>query len=420
MPAITIDRRADIRVLPHIASLEDHNLAMTSTERHRTWVVLTTLTMVAVNLRAALSSIPTVETEIQAATGWSNAAIGTLTTIPVVCMGILALAVPRVARGIGRRRTVALALAVLVVAMGSRLAAQVPIVLTISVLLAGVGIALAMGLVPTVVRAQVPDRVGLATGIWTGAMMTGAALGGALTVPLAKWLGSWQMALAVWAIPALAGLIVWLAVEGLRDNPSVGAPPSASLRDMPWRSRPAWALTAFLTINSIVFYTLLAWLAPSFVDRGWTQEDAGFLFGVFTISQVAAALVMPSIAERMRARRTLFAAFIVVCSLSLIPVSASTASSVTVWVVILGFTLGGAFAMSLALLSEFAHDTHASTRLTAMAFFVTYVLASVGPIVAGSLLDIGISWQTLYLGIAVVLLTQLLTVIPLRRGTRIQ
>lgn len=383
------------------------------------WVIVTVLALVAVNLRAALSSVPVVEQEIQAATGWSNAAIGVLTTLPVICMGVLALAVPGISRRVGRRRTVALSMAVLVVAMGVRIAADVAWILTVSTVLAGVGIALAAGLVPSVVRDQLPHRVGMATGVWTGAMMIGAALGGALTVPLALWLGSWQLALAFWSIPALIGLIVWWRVEGLKDAPSSADRPEVSLRSLPWRSRPAWAVTGFLLTNSVVFYTLLAWLAPSFVDRGWSQEDAGFLFGIFTVSQVAAALTMPYAAERVRARRVLYAAFIAVCIAGVVLLGVTSRDLAILLVILVGFTLGGTFAMGLALLSEFAHDAHSSARLTAMAFFMTYTLAAAGPIIAGALLDAGWEWSGVYLLVALAGAAQLLTVVPLRRGVRI-
>lgn len=383
------------------------------------WVIVTVLALVAVNLRAALSSVPAVEVEIQAATGWSNAAIGVLTTIPVVCMGVLALAVPVISRRVGRRRTVALALAVLVAAMGSRVAADHAWVLVLSALLAGVGIALAAGLVPSVVRDQLPQRVGMATGVWTAAMMTGAALGGALTVPLALWWGSWQAALAFWALPALIGLVVWWRVEGLKDAPRSQGRPAVSLGSMPWRSRPAWALTGFLLTNSVVFYTLLAWLAPSFVDRGWSQEDAGFLFGAFTVSQVFAALTMPYAAERVRARRSLYVVCIVICMGGVVMIGETTPGAAVLWVVAVGFALGATFAMGLALLSEFAHDAHSSARLTAMAFFVTYSTASLGPIIAGALLDAGWTWRGVYVLVALAGAAQLLTVVPLRRGVQI-
>ena len=182
------------------------------------------LVMVALNLRIALSSVPSVVADIERATGWSSAAIGSLTTIPVLCMGAFALLVPRVARRIGRRQTVALALLLLTVALASRLAAAVPGVLHLSALIAGTGIALAAGLVPSFVREELPRNVGMATGLWTGAMMAGAAMGGALTVPLASLLGSWSEALAFWAIPAAIGLVVWWLVEGGRATLTDPAP----------------------------------------------------------------------------------------------------------------------------------------------------------------------------------------------------
>ncbi|MDQ5973503.1 MAG: transporter, family, cyanate transporter, partial [Actinomycetota bacterium] len=180
--------------------------------------MLLSLSLVALNLRMALSSVPAVVADIQASTGWSDAQIGLLTTIPVLCMGAFALVVPRMARRIGRAATVAVALGLLVVAMTARLASETPGVLPLTAFLAGVGIALAAGLVPGVVREQLPDSVGAATGLWTATMMIGAALGGALMVPLAAALGSWPAALAVWAVPAALALVVWLLVEGRRAS----------------------------------------------------------------------------------------------------------------------------------------------------------------------------------------------------------
>lgn len=385
------------------------------------WLVLAALAMVALNLRIALSSVPAVVSDIADTTGWSGAAIGTLTTLPVLCMGAFALLVPRIARRIGRRHTVALALALLTVALVARLAAEVPGVLHASALLAGIGIALAAGLVPSVVREQLPHSVGMATGLWTAAMMTGAALGGALTVPLADWLGSWPEALAFWAIPAAVGLVVWWLTEESRRVAHVeGTPrPPVRVRELPWRDRRAWALTAYLTFNSIIFYTALAWLAPSFVDRGWSRTDAGYLLGVFTATQIIAALLMPAVAERTPARRALYATTIVAVIACVLAIGWAPDVLTVVVVAVFGATLGAVFAMGLALLSEYARDGDASARLTAMAFSVTYLTASVGPLIAGALLDLFNSWSLIFTLLAVVCAAQLATVPALRRGVHI-
>lgn len=391
----------------------------TATDTRPRWLVLTALVMVAVNLRIALSSVPAVVADIVDATGWSGVTVGALTTIPVLCMGAFALVVPRIARRIGRRQTVALALALLVVALTARLAATVPGVLHASVFVAGVGIALAAGLVPSIVREQVPDAVGAATGLWTAAMMTGAALGGALTVPLAAVLGSWQKALAFWAIPAAIGLVFWWLVE-TRHQPGHGAVrPSVRIRELPWRNRSAWALTAYLALNSIVFYTSLAWLAPSFVERGWTRIDAGWLLGLFTASQVVAALVMPHVAERSRARRLIYAASVVLVVVCLLAIAWAPTTLTALSVLVFGSALGAGFAMGLALLSEYAATGDSSARLTAMAFSVTYLAAATGPIVAGAILDSVDSWPAVFTLLAVAATAQLAMVPALRRGITI-
>ena len=396
---------------------------MTEATRPR-WLVLLTLALVALNLRMALSSIPAVETDIAEATGWSAAVIGALTMLPVLCMGGFALLVPRIAARIGRRHTVALALAIITVALALRLAALVPGVLHLSALLAGVGIALAGGLVPSIVREQLPRSVGMATGLWTAAMMTGAAVGGALTAPLAQALGSWQAALALWAAPAALALAVWWLVEDSGESVAADrahTPQRApvQVRDLPWDDRRAWSLTLYLTLNSIVFYTALAWLAPSYVDRGVSQNDAGLLLGLFTVSQVAGALVMPALAERTRAPRGLYAAALALVTGAVVAIGWFPGTMTTLAVALFGLTLGGGFAMGLALLSSWAHDGHGSARLTAMAYSVTYLTASMGPLVAGVILDASGSWPAVYAMLGLACLVQFATIPAMRRGVRI-
>ena len=393
--------------------------------RRPRWLVLVALSLVAMNLRMALASLPAVESDIAEATGWSSAVIGSLTMLPVLCMGAFALVVPRVAGRIGRRQTVGLALALITAALVLRLAGAVPGVLHLSALIVGIGIALAAGLVPSVVREQLPSRVGLATGLWTAAMMSGAALGGALTVPLALALGSWQRALAFWALPAALALVVWYLVEEKghqvdADREVTATRPPVHIRDLPWRSKPAWALTAYLVCNSIIFYTALAWLATSFTDRTADEAQAGLLLGLFTATQVAGALVMPAVAERVPARRTVYAITLGLVVLCLLAIGWAPDALTPVVVSLFGITLGAGFAMGLALLSEWAVDPSASARLTAMAFSITYLTASFGPLVAGGLMDVFGSWPLIFTLLALVGAAQLATIPALRRGVRIE
>lgn len=381
-------------------------------------MVLTAIALVAVNLRPLLSSLPTVASDIVEVTGWSSATLGVLTTIPVLCMGLFALTVPALAMRFGRKHLVIFALTSLSAAALLRAIESVPELLFLSAFLAGVGIAFAAGLIPGIVREQLPHSIGRATSTWTAALAGGAALGGALTVPLAIWLGSWSLALAIWATPAIMALIFWVLTErkaDAHDRPTV----SVRIRELPWRNQIAWALALNMTFNSIIYYSSLAWIAPSYEARGWTQENAGWLFGLFTASQVVAAFVLAGMAVRMKHRRTLFVVAIGLTSVALFAIAWLPDFAPWLMLLLFGFFLSGGFAMTLGLLSEYSKNAESAARLTAMAFFITYTIAAAGPLIAGVLLDFFDSWSLVFTVLGIAALLQLLTVVPLRRGVHV-
>ena len=384
-----------------------------------TAAILAVVVLVAVNLRLALSSLPAVATLIQDETGWNDAFIGALTTVPVLGMGVFALGVPRLAGRIGRRSAVSLALVAMAAGLTLRLAGAVAVTLLLSAMLAGLSIAILGGLVPGIVRERLSHSMGLAASLWTAAMMGGAALGAALTLPLSDLTGGWNRALAFWALPAVAALAAWLWLE--REEPAqVATVTIVRLRDLPWRDSTAWALTAFMSVNSVVFYSMLAWTAPSYAERGYTPETAGLFFGIFTGSGIIAALTLPAWSHRTQRRRTLFATTVVGCSASLVAIALVPTFAPLLILVALSFTLSGGFAMSLGMLSEYAADAAGSARLTAMAFTITYTSAAFSPFVIGAIMDAVDSWTLVFSLLAGVTLLQLPAVFFLHRGRVVQ
>lgn len=380
--------------------------------------ILSVVVLVALNLRLALSSLPTVTTRIQAETGWSDAFMGALTTFTVVGMGVFALGVPALAERIGRRSAVSLALGVMTIALSLRFLGAIALTLVISAILAGLAIAIIAGLVPGIVREQLSGSMGTATSLWTAAMMGGAALGAAATLPLAELLGSWNAALAFWALPAVVALLAWVTLE--RRTPAHDRPKTlVRLRDLPWRSPLAWSVTGFMAMNSIVFYSSLAWIAPSYQERGYSAQAAGFFLTVFTGTQVFAALLLPRWSHRTMHRRSLFAATVLGCVVTLALIAAVPTFAPAAVLAVLAFCLSGGFAMALGLLSEYASDAAGSARLTAMAFSITYTVAAFGPFIAGAIMDSIDSWTLIFWLLAGVTLVQLVTVAPLRKGVRI-
>jgi CP family cyanate transporter-like MFS transporter len=378
---------------------------------------LSALLLISLSLRPVLASVPPLTLEIQATLGWSDTLIGVLTTIPVACMALFALVVPRLLRRVTIASLSAIALLFISVSLAMRWWAEFASwVLLTSALLAGIGIALGAGVTPSLVRTWFPNRIAIVSSQTTATFMGGAGLASALSVPLAVWWGSWAAALTLWTIPAIAGLVVW-SVIAVREKPE----PVRAVVHMrvPWGDPIAWALALFLGVNSVVFYVLLAWMAPSYDDRGWTEVEGGYLLGFLNLVQVAGALVLPRVLVRVRDRRPIFVTLVIFSTAALLLMGVAPATLSWLVIAVVGIGLGGAFAVGLALLAELAQDSGDAAGLTAMSMFIAYSLAACGPFLGGLLLDAQAGWVALYVIVAAFSLAQLIGIVPLRRAAQL-
>ena len=380
-------------------------------------LLLLAIVLVAVNLRACLASLPPLVHTIQADLGLSSAAAGLLTTLPVLCMGVFAPVSQRMAHAIGREATVGVALVSLLLGLLMRLAGSVLPLLFLSTLLAGIGIALCGTVLPGIVKEFFAHRPGIVTGVYLLAMMIGATAASALAVPLYHLLGSWERSLAAWSVLALVGLLAWLpivrAVNDKDEHPETNAVAATAL---PWRSPTAWLLASYLAMQSFGFYSQLAWISPSYEDRGWSARDAGLLLALWSIVQLASGLGVPVLADRMTDRRPLVAASVCCGLLGLVGVLVAPDSAPAVWVTLMGLGQGGGFAVALVKLVDYAPSPAASARLSALVFLVSYSAASLGPLVFGAMHDATGGFTVPYAFLVVVLLGQLVLVPRLRPG----
>ena len=122
-----------------------------TTARHHLpplWVMVLGLVAVAANLRTVMASVPPLVQTIAVDLGVSNAAMGALTTLPVLCMGVFAPVAHRVSARIGAAGAVEVAAACLALGTGLRLFGGYVWPLYAGTFLAGVGIAVGGTLLP--------------------------------------------------------------------------------------------------------------------------------------------------------------------------------------------------------------------------------------------------------------------------------
>lgn len=383
----------------------------------RPWLVAVALVAVAANLRVVMASVPPLVQPIGASLGLSNAALGVLTTLPVLCMGVFAPLAQRVAARIGAAGAVQLSVACILVGLLGRFGGAQAWVLYAATFVAGVGIALGGTLLPGLVKQLFPpERSGLVTGIYMLSMMGFAGLASALAVPLQERLGSWQASLGSWSLVAVVGSLAWLPMWR-RDrrhraaNPRVVAPGR-----MPWRHVTAWLVAGYLTVQSVEFYSSLAWIAPTYAARGWDPEHAGYLLSVFTALQLVSGLLGPALADRVRDHRLLLLGASVLGLVGQLAMWLLPGQAPWVWVGVLGFAQGASFALGLVLMVDYAATPAASARMAGMAFLFSYGIASLGPTTMGAVRDATGGFTAVWATLAVLMVAQVVFAALLRPG----
>lgn len=415
---------ADVVPLPDLAGMSelptaDHPAA----PAHRppaglppAWVMAAALVAVAANLRVALASVPPLVETIAVDLHLSNAAIGGLTTLPVLCMGLFAPGAQWLSARIGATASVLVATGCLALGSLTRLGGGHLLALYGGTFLAGVGVAIAGTLLPRLVKALfAPERTGLVTGLYMLAMMGGAAVSSAVSVPLADRLGSWQASLASWALLALLGLLAWTpftVVVHRRHEPSIPSPGVG----LPFRHPTALLVAAYLAVQSWEFYSALAWIAPSYVRLGWDRTQAGYLLAAFTAAQLVSGLLGPVLTDRVHEHRLLLMPAGLMGLVGMLGLLLAPTAAPWLWVVVTGLGQGAAFSLALVLLVDYAATPEASGRLTAMCFFFSYSVASVGPLTMGAVLDWSHGFRGVWLVLSLLMLVQCAVVLLLRPG----
>lgn len=350
--------------------------------------------LVAINLRPAAASIGPVLDRIQSDTGLSSGWAGALTTLPVLCFGLLAPLAPPLARRLGVHTAIAVAMVVLVAGILARLVPGA-VFLFAGTALAGAAIAVANVLVPVIVRRDFPERPGTAMALYSTSLIGFAALAAGVTVPLANGLGGgWRPGLGVWAVPAAVAAVAWLPVLVRRDSDPHApvAPRTAVVRPL-LRQPLAWWVTLFFALQSGGFYSTLAWLPDVFRSHGASDSRAGFLLSLSILVGVLTSTTMPGIANRVRHQGWLVVGCCSVWAIGLIGILAAPMSAPYLWVVILGLGQNAAFPLALMLIVLRGGSVASTEGLSTLAQSVGYVIAAIFPLAVGALHGATGSWN---------------------------
>lgn len=359
------------------------------------------IALVSLNLRPAIAAVGPIAGDIRIGAELSSAAVGLLTTLPLVAFGLVSVMTPLLTRRLGIGRTLLGALVVLAIATATRAIPGHAFLFGGTAVL-GVAIALANVLLPAIVKRDfAPNRAGPMTSLYSSGIGLGAALGAGASAPVAAWLG-WRGALAVWGVFALVAMVVWLPQIKGPIRRTEGRDVRAAMASLS-RSPLAWQIALYLGLQSLTFYVVLAWLPDILQSRGLTATESGGLLALSQIIGISGSVVAPIWAGRLRDQRAIVWTLGIGEAIALAGLLTGW-GPLALWVVLLGIILGGTFGLGLLFLVLRASDAATAGDLSGVAQSAGYLIAATGPFAIGALFDWTGSWTPPLLALAVILL----------------
>ena len=341
--------------------------------------------LVALDLRPGIVSTGPLLPSIIREFGLSHTQAALLTAIPTLLMGLLAAPVPWLSRRYGRDALMFAALAMRTRSSLVRAFAGSVTLLFASTVGIGAGIAIAGVLIGGFVKAGFPRQVALFMSVYATALALGSTLSAAATGSIAAWTGGWRWASGVWALPGVLALLAWLFVARRKPAPAGGGT-AARRYAMPLRHPAAWLIALFFACNNFVFYACISWLAPIYVDAGWSASRAGLLLAGFTLAFMVANPLFGFL-SRDPDRRLPLALGAGTALAGILAMLLAPAVSPWLAVALLAFGTGGCFTLSMTLPLDNTQHPDETSAWNAFVLLVSYSVAAAGPLAIGRLRD---------------------------------
>ncbi|WP_310964214.1 CynX/NimT family MFS transporter [Nocardioides terrisoli] len=355
-------------------------------------LVVVGIVVLAVNLRPAAVSVGPVLDELSHGLHMSPIGAGLLTALPVLSFATVGALAPRLARSVGIHRLILLAL--VCVTAGLALRAQVhggTLFLVLSFLGLS-GMAAANVLLPSLVKAHFPDRIGLLTAVYSTALAIGLTGASVLTVPIATFHThdvDWRRGIFVWAILAAAAAIPWLGLVRHDRAPADGGRPIRLAAVA--RTRLGWVMAVFFGLQSLQAYSVFGWAAQVYRDAGFSATTAGLLLGVITGMSIPLSYLIPSVAARMTHQSSIVVLLMACYPIGYLGLILAPHALAWLWAVVIGIGLC-TFPLILTLIGLRARTPEGVAALSGWTQSVGYLIAVVGPFGVGALYDATGGW----------------------------
>ncbi len=372
--------------------------------------------LISINLRTSIASVGPLIPFIREDLGISNGEAGFLTTLSLITFAIFSLFAPSLGKKLGHGKAIFLGIFLLAIGVVIRVQGGIAL-LYLGTALTGIGIVTANVLMIPFFKARIPEKIGLMTAMLSTGMSLFAAIASGISVPLAEGLGwGWRGALLSWVGLMALALLAWIPqLKPTQTHQSGALVPRKNV----WKSTLAWQVTGFMGAQSVMYFTLITWLPDLLIARGMTPVNAGMLLFYMQLISLIGTFFAPNLLLRLKQQsgviRTVGIGYLIGYGALFIHQEWVTFAALT----IIGIGSGASLSIAYTLISMRSGEELTTAKLSGMVQSAGYVLAALGPLVFGVVLDLFDNWNLLIWFLLLMTLQFIVLGIPAGRDQKI-
>lgn len=365
--------------------------------------------LIGVSLRTPFTVLPIILGDISQGLGVEVSSLGILTSLPLLMFTLFSLFSTRLAQKIGLEHLFTYSLFFLTIGSLIRLI-NLPL-LYLGTLMVGASIAVINVLLPSLIQANQPKKIGFLTTLYVTSMGIATALASYLSVPITQ-ASSWKGLIILLTLLCLATFLVWLPNH--RYNHRLAPQTKQKSKAKVMHNKQVWAVIVFAGFQSLLFYTAMTWLPTMAIHAGLSSHQAGLLTSIFSLISIPFSMTIPSLTTSLSTRnRQLMLTLVSLAGVVGISMLFFPVSNFFYWLAIHLLIGTATSALFPYLMVNFSLKTSApekTAQLSGLSQTGGYILAAFGPTLFGYSFDLFHSWV---LAVAALLLVDIIMTVAL-------